>query len=541
MGGDMVAESWFSLWRRKGISEPEKGVIGILAFEVTSLMSKLINLWHCLSDGEFIRLREEIVNSAGLQKLVIGDENHLLDLALNEIIENFGIVARHVARLGKRCVDPTYHRFEQFINSPAQKRADWFGWEYKMKKMEKKVKKMEKFVAHTLQLSEELEVLAEREQTLRRMKANPADRVKLYEYQQKVLWQRQEVKNLRDTSPWNRTYDYIVRLLMRSLFTILHRIQHVFGINQLTSENECRRIQSDCLPRSHSFSALVHSPIYPSDNSLRFNLSGPLGRVAEKHRLKNSSTLPRKQPQLKSKRFSHVGPLRGCMSNSVDSPIWPSCEPLNVGSARFSMKNTDKTKEIHFSNGIYKKLSLIKSKRGLLMGPPSTLGHAALALHYANVIKLIEKLALSPHLIGFDVRDDLYKMLTVNIRADLRARLKSYGKSLAFSMYDASLAADWNAAIGEILDWLAPLAHNMIKWHSERNFEKENVVSGSNVLLVQTLYYANQMKTEAAIVEILVGLNYICRISVELKRSASSETNGIRAHAVHQLEMDDMA
>jgi hypothetical protein len=34
----------------------------------------------------------------------------------------------------------------------------------------------------------------------------------------------------------------------------------------------------------------------------------------------------------------------------------------------------------------------------------------------------------------------------------------------------------------------------------------------ANVLLVQTLYFANQAKAEAAIVELLVGLHYVCRI-----------------------------
>ncbi len=42
-----------------------------------------------------------------------------------------------------------------------------------MTKMERKVKKMERYVAVTMQLSQELDVLAELEQTLRRLRANP--------------------------------------------------------------------------------------------------------------------------------------------------------------------------------------------------------------------------------------------------------------------------------------------------------------------------------------------------------------------------------
>ena len=64
----------------------------------------------------------------------------------------------------------------------------------------------------------------------------------------------------------------------------------------------------------------------------------------------------------------------------------------------------------------------------------------------------------------------------------------------------------------QILEWLAPLAHNMIRLQSELNFEEQHVVSRSNVLLVQTLHFANLAKTEAAITALLVGLNYVCRI-----------------------------
>ncbi|POO01875.1 hypothetical protein TorRG33x02_026520, partial [Trema orientale] len=52
--------------------------------------------------------------------------------------------------------------------------------------MEKKVKKMERFIAVTMQLSQEQEVLAELEQILRRMlKNSQLDWVKLLEFQQK--------------------------------------------------------------------------------------------------------------------------------------------------------------------------------------------------------------------------------------------------------------------------------------------------------------------------------------------------------------------
>ncbi|KAK8485155.1 hypothetical protein V6N13_024906 [Hibiscus sabdariffa] len=563
-----MVESWFggSWWNpRKSSSEStDKVVLGILAFEVASFMSKVVNLWHSLDDREILRLREEIEDSIGIQRLVSDDENYLMDLALNEVMENFGHLAMSVARLGKKCTDPVYHRFEAFITDPFLNNIEWFGWEYRWKKMDKKVKKMERLVAVTMQLTQELEVLAELEQTLRRMQRNPeSDRVKLLEFQQKVILQRQEVKNLREMSPWVRTYDYIVRFLLRTLLTVLERIKHVFGTNQLASidaNDDFESINSDCLSRSHSFSTIIPSSVYPSDHNLCGFSSGPLGRSfskSMKHQTNSkylqsyyhSTALHGKQLQSRTKRAGHVafGPFKGCLSAGSISPVLDSCKPIGSTSMRFSgacTKNIDKICNSKMetlsasNNNIYFKLSIFHTKQ-LLDAPMSTLGGAALSLRYANLIILIEKLVLSPHLIGVDARDDLYSMLPTTMRNALRVKLKPYAKTLASSIYDASLAAEWSLALMRILEWLAPLAHNMIRWQSEHNFEEQQLVSRSNVLLVQTLHFADRAKTEAAITELLVGLNYVHRICKAHNEKDLPESTGSGCNQ-YSLKGDDM-
>lgn len=141
--------------------------------------------------------------------------------------------------------------------------------------------------------------------------------------------------------------------------------------------------------------------------------------------------------------------------------------------------------------------------------PPSTVGGSALALHYANVIIVIEKLLCYPHLVGDEARGNLYQMLPTGLRNILKTNLKSYVKTLA--IYDAPLAHDWRERLDGLLSWLAPLAHNMIRWQSERNFEHQQIITRKNILLLHTVYFADREKTEAAICELLVGLNYICR------------------------------
>lgn len=531
--------SWFnSLWpvSRKNVLD-NKTVVGILALEVVNLMSKITNLWQALSDWEVLSLREGIVNSVGVKMLVSEDDDYLMELALNDILDNFRSLARSVVRFGKRCGDPAYHRFEQFVCNPVQNYIQWSGWEYKWKKMERKVKKMEKFVASMTQFCQELEVLAEVEQTFRRMQANPElHRVKLLEFKKKVVCQRQEVRNLRDMSPWNRSYDYVVQLLVKSLFTVLERIIIVFGNNHLPSlqqEIDSQNMNANNLLRSQSFSVFMHSSIYPSENDLYGFNSGSVhkrpnflfDKSKRKKEHKKALHPPEKCGKHKrsdSKQLGNIGPFKHCMSVSNNSPVIQSYVQTNGygGSMRLNdchMKHVDKMKtgdNSSISNRIriYSKLCVNNRSK-----PASfTLGDAALALHYANTIVLIEKMASSPHLIDLKARDELYNMLPTTIRTVLRAKLKCDTKSKSSSVHDADVAAKWSPVLAHTLECLAPLAHNTISWHSERNYEKECTTVNANILRVQTLFYANQVKTEAAMVDLLVGLNYVCRIEAKL-------------------------
>ncbi|KAK6126280.1 hypothetical protein DH2020_039985 [Rehmannia glutinosa] len=468
--------------------EPERPVLGIMAFEISRLMSKVVNLWQCLADRQIVRLREEITNSVGIHKLVSEDDDYLMGLALAEITENLRDVAKSVVMLGKKCKDPKYHNLERIFNDVGEIYPKWCNWRYSPKKMEKKVKKMERFVGATEQLHQELEVLAELEQSLRRMRASSD--VKLLEFQQKVMWQRQEVKNLRETSPWVKTYDYILRLLLRSIFTIIERKKYVCGTKQsgnFVESSVYEQRNSDCIIRS---SSLRQTLVYPSEtNTFRYAI--PLGR--------SFSSLT-KSKNTKSHYRSQSSIFSGKQNPVKDSRLFPI-------------------------------LCNSKSPPTMSFFKDSTLGGAGLAVHYANVIILIEKLASSPNLISLDARDDLYSMLPATIRSDLRAKLKTFSRNLALSVYgDAAFAAEWRLAVERILEWLSPLAHNMVRWQSEWNFERWRLSFGSNVHLVQTLHFANQVETEAAIVELLVGLNYLSRFGREINQKPCRGSSCSRAY-----------
>lgn len=600
----MVAESWFrSLWKTPKRHEANSGkaMIGVLAFEVASLMSKLVHLCQTLSDKQVCRLREEITNSVGIKKLVSDEDTYIGELICAEIIENMIHVAKSVARLGKTCSDPSLKNFENAFSDLINTGIDTYGWQFTWKKMERKSKKMEKFISVNSNLYQEMEVLADLEQTLRRMKGNDdSSGVNLLEFQKKVTVKQQDVKYLKSISLWNRTYDYTVLLLARSLFTIFKKIPHVFGMQQMINVNETKAsgfINSEQIHRSQSVSALLQTSIYPSDNGLPRFASGPLdmfmaksGSISKPNKTNNfysgplvgsaSSTEPTtasgkkrnmfysgplgkstksgpfsgvkrtskkmwgtinnahangKKSQLKSNRLTQVGPFKGCMMAGNSSPVTNCHLSSNLIHSRVLNGANDANRN-HFPPRITMNTSLTFSipKGKFLDPPPDTLGAAALALHYANVIIVIEKLAASPHLIGLDARDDLYSMLPASVRKTLRARLKPHTKSVA---YDTELAKEWNDAMSGILEWLAPLAHNMIRWQSERSYEQQSMVSRTNVFLVQTLYFANQVKTEATIIELLVGLNYIWRLGRELNAKALLECASSRIYDEY-LDLD---
>ncbi|KAI3757530.1 hypothetical protein L6452_05070 [Arctium lappa] len=434
----------------KTTSVIKRSRVGVLAFEIVGIMPKLTHMWYFLSDDQpMARLRNESICLEGVRKIVSTEDAFLLGLACAEMVENLRILAKSVSRLSKRCQDSTLRCFEIAFDAFANTGHDPYGWTLSLKEMEAKIKKMERYVAATATLYREMDELTVVQNNLKKSlqfsnnsKKDQQDVVssqKILHLQQKLLWQQQEVKYVKEKSLWNTSFDSVTSLLATSIFTILSRIKLVFGITHGYPTS---------LPHSLSASATV----YPSDQT----------------------------------------------SNSWDIASGPL------------IKSSTHQHNNNISHGFF------ETNSKMLKPSSGTLGAAALALHYANLIIVMEKMIRSPQLVGLDARDDLYSMLPNSIRSSLRCRLKGIG----FTASDPVLAGEWREALGKILGWLSPLAHNMIKWQSERSFEHQDLVPKTNVLLLQTLFFANQEKTEAAITELLVGLNYIWRFEREMNAKA---------------------
>uniref|UniRef100_A0A1J3F2P2 DUF668 domain-containing protein n=2 Tax=Noccaea caerulescens TaxID=107243 RepID=A0A1J3F2P2_NOCCA len=444
-----------------------KQTIGILSFEVANVMFKTVHLHRSLSDAEISKLKSDVFRSEGVRNLVSSDENHLLHLAVSEKLDDLSRVASVVSRLGKKCSEPALQGFEHVYEDIVNGAIDFRKLGFLVKDMESMVKKMERFVNATCSLYSEMEVMNELEQAIVKLQRSQQHQESVKAFEQKLMWQRQDVRSLRDASLWNQTYDKVVEMLARTVCTIYGRIETVFGKKDSTLKRDRSKNGASKLVDSRSVSGFKDSRRSEAEEfTSAGDFSFPCG------------TNPGRM-------------FMECLSVSrTNDDDDDDDEEVDVGRIKIPSKFGCKS-------------------RSTQQASVSTIGGSALSLHYANVVIVVEKLLKYPHLIGEEARDDLYQMLPTSLKTSLKANLRSYLKNV--SIYDAPLAHDWKETIDGILSWLAPLAHNMIKWQSERNFEQHNqIVKRTNVLLLQTLYFADREKTEAAICKLLVGLNYIC-------------------------------
>lgn len=505
---------------RQEIQSKTPETIGILSFEVANVMSKTVRLHKSLTNSEISKLKSQILSSDGVKTLVSSDETYLLDLALSEKLEELNFIAGVVSRLGKKCTIPQLQGFQHVYGDIVSGAIDVTDLGFLVKDMDAMVRKLERFVNSTSTLYGEMAVLNELEITTKKFQQNQHEESRNV-FEQKLIWQIQDVRHLKNVSLWNQTYNKIVEILARTVCTLYARIFSVF---------------SDSISRREMFSSSSDSVTSKQLNSSRSSaqnsnqISGSCSSsLVEKKIVNVKPQIQTKKEEtnlFKSEDFNFacgLGPGRLIMecltmntskladyndastvpvSNDQSSHVSGSC------SVSSSLKK-ELTNHKGFKGNLVKTHITVPQRRLMVSPPPNTIGGSGFALHYANIIIVIEKLLHYPHLVGEEARDDLYQMLPTSLRLSLKRNLKSFSKDLA--IFDAPLAHDWKDRLDGILSWLAPMAHNMIRWQTERNFEQQHIVSKSNVLLLQTLYFADREKTEAAICEVLVGLNYICR------------------------------
>ncbi|XP_051127394.1 protein PSK SIMULATOR 3-like isoform X2 [Andrographis paniculata] len=143
-----------------------------------------------------------------------------------------------------------------------------------------------------------------------------------------------------------------------------------------------------------------------------------------------------------------------------------------------------------------------------------TLGPAGLALHYANIVLLIDSIVARSSSIPMNSRDVLYQSLPPNLKNSLRTKMQSFHveKELA--------VAEIKDEMEKTLHWLVQIATNTAKahhgfgwvgeWANATGSELNRRTSSSNdVMRIETLHHADKRKTDYYILDLLLWLNYL--------------------------------
>ncbi|XP_057745314.1 uncharacterized protein LOC130963182 [Arachis stenosperma] len=452
-------------------AESKARTLEIRAFDVGKSMCRLVCLYHSLSDGEITRLRGQTTKSKGVAYLTSHQECFLLNLAAAELLEDLDAAAITVSQLGRKCSDVSLSRFDLVYNDLKLGVIDLRKLGYATRSANKVIGKMEKLVATTGNLHTALETMAELEASEKKMQrcnnnynynySNNFPKPNVDYLKEKIEFQRKQVQHYKEVSLWNQTFDKTVGIMAKVVCIVYARICSVFGgcVSLFSDKNN----DNDNLDNS-VYCLLEHRVLYQNNLCL-----------SDHHQRGSYKT--------------KSGPL---------------------------FSKTNKLYPVNFYSGALKPdriqfdaKSICNEKCGnvLKLAPSNTVGGARLAFKYANVILFAERCFNAP---PKGARETLYEMLPERLRVKVRAKLKARWRKGENGMEECDALADgWREAVEELLDWLLPVAHDTVRWHSERLLEKKPFEVRERVLLLQTLHYSDLEKVEAAIVEVLVGLSYI--------------------------------
>lgn len=452
-------------WRHKTM--PAADTLGILAFDAGKTMGCLVSLYNSLSDEETTKLRRKVIKSKGVAYLNSQQEWFLLNLAAAERLEELDAAASTVSRLGRKCSDPDLSQFglvyaELKQIGVARLRQPQYG----SRRAHKVVDKAEKLVSATANLHAAMESLAEMEVAEKKRQQLQQKQIQCGKtmgpkpnidyFNEKIAYQRKHVQHFKETSLWEQTFDKTVGIMARLICIVYMRICSVFGAYITGSNNNNNNNNNDnqnCL--------LEYRELYCTTRG-----------IFEWHE------------ESLHKRVTKSGPIPKAKKMDSDPPL------------QCSLRGRDAVPK-EKTNG-----------KVLKLAPSSTVGGAGLSVRYANVILLVDRYLHAPATVGEDAREALYEMLPVRLRGKVRAKLRGrWGKEEGGNEH--LLAEGWREAVEELMEWLAPVAHDTLRWQAERHLEKARFDTKPTVMLLQTLHYSDLEKAEAAIVEVLVGLSCI--------------------------------
>lgn len=195
--------------------------ISILAFEVANTIVKGAKLMNSLSSENIKHLKDVVLPSEGVQRLISMDIDELLRIAAADKRDELKIFSGEVVRFGNRCKDPQWHNLDRYFEKLELELTP--NGQLK-EEAEAEMHQLMTFVQHTAELYHELHALDRFEQDYRRKAqeddnsstAHRGDGLAILRVELKS--QRKHVKSLKKKSLWSK----ILEEVMEKLVDIVH-------------------------------------------------------------------------------------------------------------------------------------------------------------------------------------------------------------------------------------------------------------------------------------------------------------------------------
>ncbi|XP_008788630.2 protein PSK SIMULATOR 1-like isoform X2 [Phoenix dactylifera] len=195
--------------------------VSILAFEVANTIAKGANLWRSLSDESIKFLKEDILQSDGVRKLISADINELLCIVAADKREELEVFSREVIRFGDLCKNPTWHNLGRYFQKLS---PDLTPQEQLKAEVETSMQHLIHLAQNTSELYHELHALDRFEQDYRRKlqeeESLPAENLMIL--QSELKRQRKLVRSLKKKSLWSRNLEEVVEKFV-DIVAILHK------------------------------------------------------------------------------------------------------------------------------------------------------------------------------------------------------------------------------------------------------------------------------------------------------------------------------
>ncbi|KVH98621.1 Protein of unknown function DUF3475 [Cynara cardunculus var. scolymus] len=206
--------------------------ITILSFEVANTIVKGATLMQSLSKDNIKHLKEVVLPSEGVQRLISKDMDELLRIAAADKREELKVFSGEVVRFGNRCKDPQWHNLDRYFEK--------LGSELNPQKQLKEeaetiMEHLKNLVQYTAELYHELHALDRFEQDFRRKQLEednpnaPPRGDSLTILRAELKSQKKHVRSLQKKSLWSKILEEVMEQLVDIVHFLHMEIHNAFG------------------------------------------------------------------------------------------------------------------------------------------------------------------------------------------------------------------------------------------------------------------------------------------------------------------------